>query len=178
MPFRQRGSFGRSRRSGFTVVKSIKNVRSIVSAATVSTTTALDIYKAVNAPDNTVQTEVQHGCKVFRIWVDFTIEASAEVAIGTSNFADCYIIINPGANLTNPAPGSVGTSNEKKFVIRMWKGFIGARTQGADLLRFRGWIKIPKIYQRVATDTVCQFVFRSEGVASRACTLFIYKWFT
>ncbi len=177
MPYRR--GFGRRRGAmSLNVVKSIKNVRSVVSAAAVSTTTALDICKAVNAPDNTVQTEVQHGCKIFRIYVDFSIEATAEVAIGTSNFADAYIIVNPGANLTNPSPASVGTSNEKKFVIRMWKGFIGARTQGAELLRFRGWIRIPKIYQRVATDTVIQFVFRSEGVASRACTLFIYKWFT
>ncbi len=177
MSMRRRASFGR-RRSGFNVVKSIKNVRSVVTAAAVGTTTATNIMVAVNAPDNTVQTEVQHGCKVFRIYVDFTIEATAEVAVGTSNFADCYIIVNPGANLTNPDPGSVGTSNEKKFVIRMWKGFIGARTQGANLLRFRGWVRVPKIYQRIATDTTVQFVFRSEGVACRACTLFIYKWFT
>ncbi len=160
------------------VVNSIKNVRSIVTAGVVATTTTINIAKAVNSPDNTVQTDVSHGCKIFRVWVDFTIIASAEVAAGTSNFADAYIIVNPGANLTVPAPSSVGTSNEKKFVIRQWKGIIGARTQGFEPLRFRGWVKIPKIYQRMATDSIIQFVFRSEGVACLSCTPFIYKWFS
>ncbi len=180
MPMRyggQRGGFRRPSR-GFSVVKSIKNVRSVVTAGVAGTTTEVDIAKAVNTPLSTVQTEVAHGSKIFRIWVDFTIGGSAEVAIGTSTFADAYIFINPGANLTAPAPSSVGTSNEKKFVIRQWKGIIGARTQGYEPLRFRGWVKIPKIYQRVATDTRIVFVFRSEGTASLACTQFIYKWFT
>ncbi len=173
-----RGRRGRSYgRSGFSVINSIKNVRSIVTAGVVATNTIVSVSKAVNTPLSTIQTEVSHGSKIFRIWVDFTISATAEVTIGTSNFADAYLFINPGANLTPPDPSSVGTSNEKKFVIRQWKGQIGARTQGYEPLRFRGWVKIPKIYHRQATDSLIQFVFRSEGVASLACTLFIYKWF-
>ncbi len=173
---RRRGVFRRGRRP-MTVINSIKNVRSIVSAAPVSTTTSVDIAKAVNTPSSTVQTEVSNGCKIFRIWVDFSIAASAEVAIGTSNFADCYLWKNTGANLTAPAPASVGTSNEKTHVFRQWKGFIGARTQGFEPLKFRGWIKIPRTMQRMATDDIFQFVFRSEGVASIACQQYIYKWF-
>ncbi len=179
MPLRYGGQRGRPRgnRSGLSVINSIKNVRSVATAGAAATTTTVGIAKAVTSPSPTVQTDVSHGSKIFRIYVDFTIGASAEVAIGVSNFADAYIIKNPGSNLTVPAPASVGTSNEKKFVIRQWKGIIGARTQGYEPLRFRGWIKIPRIYHRMGTDDQWQFVFRSEGVASLACTQFIYKWF-
>ncbi len=175
--FGRRMSYGRPRRRGFSIINSIKNVRNVATAGVVSTTTNVDIAKAVNTPDNTVQVEVSQGCKIFRIWVEFTISGVAEVAVGTSTFVDCYIWKNTGANLTQPAPVSVGTSNEKKYVFRQWKGLIGARTQGFDAFKFRGWIKVPKQYQRMGTDDVLQFVFRSEGVASIACTLFIYKWF-
>ncbi len=159
------------------VINSIKNVVSVVTAAAVSTTTLVLVAKAVNTPSSTTATDTSNGCKIFRIYVDFTLAASAEVAVGTTNFADAYLMKNPGDNLVEPAPTSVGTSNEKKFVIRQWKGLIGPRTQGFEPLRFRGWIKIPKVYQRMGTDDTWQFVFKSEGVASITCTQFIYKWF-
>ncbi len=152
-------------------------MRNLVLAGVAATTTLLDIAKAVNTPLSTVQSDVSQGCKIFRIWVEFSIYASATADVAVSNFVDVYIWKNPGANLTAPAPASVGTSNEKKFVFRMWKGMIGARTQGAETFKFRGWIKIPKIYQRMGTDDTIQMVFRSEGTNSLLCAQFIYKWF-
>ncbi len=159
------------------VINSIKNVISSALAGATATTINLDLAKAVNTPVNTVTTDVSQGCLIKAIYIAFTCSAIAEVAVGTSNFVEMYLFKNVGANLTRPTPGSIGSSNEKRFVIKMWKGIIRAPTQGFPSFTFRGWIKIPKKYQRMATDDVWQFVTRSEGVGHLNCLLAIYKWY-
>ncbi len=159
------------------IINSIKNVQSVVTPAAVSTTAFVLIAKAVNTPLSTVATDVSQGCKIKAIWCEIWIQSSAVAAEGISVFVDAYIWKNPGANLTAPAPTSVGTSNEKKFVFKQWKGLIGSRTQGTPFYFWKGWLRIPKIYQRMGTDDLLQLVFRSEGTASLLCSEFIYKWY-
>jgi len=159
------------------VINSIKNVQSVVTPGVIATNTFVLIAKSVNTPASTVATDVSQGCQIRAIWCEIWISASATVADGTSNFMDAYIWKNPGANLTAPIPSSVGTSNEKKFVFKQWKGLIGTRSQGTPFYFWKGWLKIPKIYQRMGTDDLLQLVFRSEGTASLMCSQFIYKWY-
>ncbi len=173
MARRFRGGF----RSPRPVINSIKNVSNAVTAAPAATNTFVLIAKAVNTPLSTVTTDVSQGCLIKAIWIELWVRASEEDAVGLSTFFDGYIWKNPGANLTAPGPASVGSSNEKKFVFKQWKGLIGAGTQGFPAYFWKGWLKIPKIYQRMGTDDLLQFVFRSEGTASLTCTNFIYKWY-
>ncbi len=134
--------------------------------------------KSVDAAANLTATEVTRGSKIFKIWVEFWVEGTADVTIGTTNSIDLYIIKNPGANLTVPTPGTQGTSNEKKFVFKTWKGLIGpSRTNGQPMYNFRGWIKIPKPYQRMGADDNFSLVWISTGVAALVCHQFIYKWY-
>ncbi len=161
------------------VVNSIKNVFDAVTAGAISTPANVDIAKAVNTPLSTVTNDVSQGCQIRAIWLQFSIFASAVAAVGVTNFVDVYLMKNVGANLTRPAPGSVGGSNEKRFIIRQWKGMIGARTEGTPAFTngiFGQWIKIPRKYQRMATDDVWQFVVESEGVTHVTCLKAIYKW--
>ncbi len=135
------------------------------------------VAKAVNTPLSTVATDVSQGCKISAIWLELWVYASEEIIAGVTNAFDAYIIKNPGNNLTLPTPGSQGTSNEKKFIIKTWKGMMGARTQGALPYSWRGWIKIPKLYQRMGTDDIWNFFFVSNGTNAIVCTQFIYKWY-
>ncbi len=170
--------FGRRRGArSLNVINSIKNVPSTITPGVASANTFVLIAKAVNTPVSTVATDVSQGCQIRAIWIEMWMQASAIQAEGISVFMDAYIWKNPGANLTAPAPGSVGTSNEKKFVFKQWKGLIGARTQGTPFYFWKGWLKIPRIYQRMGTDDLIQLVFKSEGTASLMCTNFIYKWY-
>ncbi len=170
----------RRRKSFGPVVNSMKNVADTVQAAATSVTSNVDLAKAVNTPLSTVATDVSQGCIIKAIFIQFSIYAIAALAVGVTNFVDCYLFKNVGANLTRPAPSSVGTSNEKRFVIRQWKGMIGARTEGSPTFNngvFGQWIKIPKKYQRMATDDVWQFVSQSEGTGHVNCMKVIYKWY-
>ncbi len=170
---------GRKRRSGnsMSVINSIKNMPNFFDASAAGADASSIIAKAVTSPSPTVATDVSHGCKIFRIWVEIWISASATATEGVTTGVDAYIIKNPGNNLTNPSPGSVGTSNEKKFVFKTWKGLIASRKEGFPPYTWRGWVKIPKVYQRMGTDDVLYFVFKPTGVQAIACINFIYKWF-
>ncbi len=177
MPFRQRGFYGRQRGFPRPKVSSEKNVVTAFTAGAAGAKVRILIAQAVNAADNTVVAEVTRDCHIYKIWVELWISATAEVTVGTTNGIDAYIFKSPGSNLVSPVPGTVGSSNEKKFVFKTWKGLIGARTQGFPAYTWRGWVKVPKVYQRMETDDIIQFIFQATGVATIVCHNFIYKWF-
>ncbi len=177
MPYRQRGFSGRRPRGNFNVLVSNKNMPNSFVAAAAGANTVVVIAQAVDSATNTGPTEVERGCKIFRVWIELWVYNSATTTVGVTTGIDMYIIKNPGDNLTVPNPGSVGTSNEKKFVFKTWKGLIGARTEGSPPYTFRGWVKIPKIYQRMGADDKLQLVIRPTGIAAIVCNNFIYKWF-
>ncbi len=176
MPFRQRASFGR-RRPMRPIIDSMKNNVSGLDAIVAGTPLILDIARAVDSAANAVTQDVERGCKIFRIWTEFWVYPSATIAEGTSLIFDAYIFKNPGSNLTAPSPGTTGSSNEKKFIFKEWRGLLSSRTQGGLPYTWKGWIKVPRVYQRMGTDDEIQLVVRVDGVAATICRKHIYKWF-
>ncbi len=175
MRFQQRRNF---RRSPSTIINSEKNVVNIVAAGTAGTLAVQNLALAVGAADNTVVTQVTRRCKIYKMWVEIWASSSETVAEGVTTTFDCYIIKNPGANLTVPGPTVVGSSNEKKFVFKQLKGLTASRKEGFPAYSWRGWVKIPKVYQRMGTDDVIQLVFLFTGANGLLCSQFIYKWYT
>ncbi len=174
MPFRRGGSFRRSR--GFRpIINSIKNQPNFVDGVVAATNLTRTIALAVATPDNLVSTQCENGCKIFRFYFEWWYYGLSTG--NTNDIVDAYIIKNPGTNLTVPNPGSVGTSNEKKFVFKTFKGLGGTKTTGGTPYHWRGWIKVPKQYQRMGTDDVIQFVVRSPTTGN-SCFHAVYKWFT
>ncbi len=141
-----------------------------------STITETIIAKAVNTPLSTVKNDVSNGCLIKAVYA--SIDVCGLGGTGVLNIADFYIAKNPGANLTMPNPGSVGTSNEKKFVFRQFRFMIMRNQDGNMPFHWEGWIKIPKIYQRMGTDDllVCELQC-SSGVTGHFASQFIYKWY-
>ncbi len=159
------------------VINSIKNQPNEFTAGVADTNSFVLIAKGVNTPLSTVSTDVSQGSIIKAVWLELWARNTGTTTPGVTTGIDAYIWKNPGANLTAPAPGSVGTSNEKKFVFKSWKGLTGAGTEGFPAYNWKGWIRIPKIYQRVGTDDLLQLVFRFTGLAGLLCTNFIYKWY-
>ncbi len=177
MPFRRGGFFGRKRGFPRPKVSSEKNNINQFTAFATGAKQGITVAVAKNFADNLITNEVTRDCHIYKIWVEFWIYATADSAVGVTNGFDLYMMKNPGANLTTPTPGTVGSSNEKKFVFKMWKGLIGARTDGAYPYNWKGWIKVPKVYQRMGTDDLIQLVGVSTGVNAVFCHNIIYKWF-
>ncbi len=157
------------------VINSIKNV--FTGTASIGTTTqALNPAKAVTSPAPTVSIEVSHGSIIKAFWL--SLDFCGLAATGVLQITDVYLIKNPGANLTAPAPISVGTSNEKKFVIKQWRAMTMRNQDGNNPYHWEGWIKIPKRYQRMGTDDLWQLVFACDTAAGHISCQFIYKWYS
>ncbi len=168
--FRPRSNLG-------TIVDSNKNSVNLLVATAAAATSITDLVITVDAAANASVKEVTRGCKIKAIWLEFTARLTGTTTVGVSTLMDAYIMKNPGANLTPPIPGTVGSSNEKKFVFREWKSFLGAETEGAQRFRWSGWIRIPRIYQRFGADDSLQFVMKATGIANAYCMRAIYKWY-
>ncbi len=177
MPFRmgRRFSGGFRRRSGLNIVDSIKNEVNAIAGISAATNQVTTLVNSVDSPATTNASQVKRGSKIFRIWFEFWYYGLS--AGETNDIMDAYFMKNPGNNLTPPNPGTVGTSNEKKFIIKEWRGLAGLKSLGGQPYQWRGWIKIPKVYQRNGTDDRWLFVLRSPTTGN-LCTKFVYKWFT
>ncbi len=173
MPFRRRGSYGRRRMAP--IITSIKN-QVIVSVGTTGSVASFTVAKAVTSPAPTVNSDTSHGCLIKAIW--FSINGCGLGGTGVLNNMNFYLMKNPGANLTPPAPISVGTSNEKKFVIRQWMFMIMRNQDGNTPFHWEGWLKIPKRYQRMGTDDIWQLnVANTAALTGHFSFEAIYKWY-
>ncbi len=176
MPSRYRRGFGRRRGAmSLNVVHSIKNVVDTFLAIG-TTLQATDIAIAKDSPVTTASNEVERGCMIKAIWISFDVCGLA--ATGVLQRTGLYLIKNPGANLTLPSVTSVGTSNEKKFVIKQWQFMTMRNQDGNPPFHWEGWVKIPKRYQRMGTDDQWKLAVQQDAAAGHYSAQFIYKWYT
>ncbi len=165
---RRRRSYGQR-----PIVNSITN--RVDSTASIGTTIQKTIIaKGKNTPLSTVANDVSNGCIIQAIWVSFDICGLA--ATGVLQRTGLYLFKNPGDNLTPPAVFSIGTSNEKRFVIRSWQYMTMRNQDGNAPIHWEGWIPIPKKYQRTATDDTWNLQFACDAAAGHYSSQFIYKW--
>ncbi len=167
----------RRRRQFRPIIDSVKNSVVRLQAVTTSGDTSSIIAQAMDNPTTAVDQGVMKGGKVFRIWIELSYTLTGTVTDGVSTVMDIYMMLNPGSNLTPPQPGTQGTSNEKKYVFKTWRGLVGARSQGCNPFYWKGWIKIPKVYQRMGTDDQILIISRATGVAGVICIQAIYKYY-
>ncbi len=171
MPYRRR-AFSRGARP---VINSIKNVV-LFASGTTAANLVVNFAKAVTNPSPTVTTDVSHGCLIKAAYI--TINGCGLGGTGVLNNMDVYLFKNPGANLTPPLPTSVGSSNEKKFVIRQWRFMIMRNQDGNLPFHWEGWIKFPKRYHRMGTDDTWSLNFaNTSGVTGHMSMQAIYKWY-
>ncbi len=143
------------------------------SIAVVSTNVEKIIAKAVTAPSNTVDTDCHRGGQIKAIWL--VIDFCGLAASGVLQNQSVYLMKDPGANLTAPGVFAVGTSNEKKFVIKQWAAMTMRNQDGNPPYHWEGWVKIPKRYQRMGTDDTWVLAFGANAGTGHAFLQAIYK---
>ena len=141
--------------------------------ATVTTNVDTILAKAVTAPSNTIVTDCHRGGTIKAIWL--SIDFCGLAGTGTLQDTMCYLLKNPGANLTPPSPFAVGSSNEKKFVIKQWSAMTMRNGDGNPPYHWEGWIKIPKRYQRMGTDDTWVFSIATSNATGHGFFNAIYK---
>ncbi len=169
MPYRRRGSFRRGIRP---TINTEKHVVDFV--ATTSTTNTVGIIaQAVTAPSNTVTTDCHRGGHIKAIWL--SIDFCGLAATGVRQNTVLYLFKNPGNNLTAPGAFTVGSSNKKKFVVKMWSQMTMRNQDGNPPYHWEGWVKIPKIYQRMGTDDEWEVIIGTDTSTGHFFLNAIYK---
>ncbi len=173
MPGRYRRGFGRRRGAmSLNVIHSEKHIVPLLGTLTTANQVS-DVAVAVTAPSNTVITDCHRGGNIKAIWV--SIDMCGLGASGANIRCIAYLFKNPGNNLTPPGTFTVGASNEKKFVIKMWSMMLMRNQEGNPPYHWEGWVKIPKIYQRMGTDDTIEFVTGLNTSTGHGAYQFIYK---
>ncbi len=131
------------------------------------------LAKAVTAPSNTVDTDCHRGGVIKAMWI--AIDFCGLAASGVNQRILCYLMKNPGNNLTPPGVFAVGTSNEKKFVFKMWSAMTMRNQEGNPPYHWEGWVKIPKRYQRMGTDDTFMMVIGANSATGHHFANIIYK---
>ncbi len=157
------------------VIDSMKNFVAVDGSLSGTLLTTV-IAEAQDSAGLAVAADVERGCKIFRIW--YEIDVCGLAGTGVQNNFDGYFFKNPGQNLTPPAANNYGVSNEKKFIFKSMHAMIMRNQDGNDVIRFRGWLKIPRVYQRMGSNDQINF----QSVCTAAVTghismRFIYKWY-
>lgn len=110
-------------------------------ALAVNATTNFNFASAVNTYAGGL-TEVPIGARVNAVYVE--IYASSRST--TPEVIDWYIAKNPGTALTLPNANAVGGNANRKWIFKHHTFLAGQQDGG--IMRFAGWIKIPRKMQR------------------------------
>ncbi len=141
------------------------------------TSSTVDLIDTVDAPVIGSPNQVQTGSKVNGIYL--RIEVLHSSGAGRSNMY-MFVWKNPGDNLSGsrPTPNSVGTSDNKKYVIHQEMIMLnGDAGNGQPRVLFNGVIKIPKGYIRNGPDDKLQLILFTPTVLSDWCVQCHYKEF-
>ncbi len=142
----------------------------------VTTTNSVGILaQAVTAPSNTITTDCRRGGTIKAIWI--SLDFCGLAATGVNQNTVAYLMKNPGNNLTAPGVLTVGSSNEKKFVIKMWSQMTMRNQDGNPPYHWEGWVKVPKRYQRMGTDDEWELVIGTNTATGHGFVNCIYKEF-
>ncbi len=159
-------------RSSLRPVHSLKHVVDKQSSVTAGTAESQTLVKAVDAPVLANSSDVETGCTVNSIYLNVSVYATSEAAL-----ANFYLIIfkNPGGSLTALAPNTVGTNDNKRFVIHQEMVMLGGSTTEIPVVAFKGVIKIPKGYRRFGINDLLTARVLAPGVNVDYCVQCIYK---
>ncbi len=140
---------------------------------TTQTNTVTDLAVSVTAPSNTVATDCHRGGHIKAIWISITFCGLATT--GARQETGFYLLKNPGNNLTPPGAFAVGTSNEKKFVFKQWHQMTMRNQDGNPVYHWEGWVKVPKVYQRMGADDTIEIVGGTSTSTGHCSGQAIYK---
>ncbi len=132
------------------------------------------LITASDTPDLANDDEVQTGATVRSIYLK--VECNATTSAALSNF---YMMIykNPGGNIPGFDPSTVGTSDNKRFVIHQEMIMFQQVDNSNPRTMFNGVVKIPRGYQRFAPNDTLELRFKAPGTAVNFCFQCHYKEF-
>ncbi len=153
-------------------VNTLKHVVDIQSSLTAGTAESKSLVTAKDSPTLADPDSVLAGCTVSSVYLNVQVYATSEAAL-----ANVYLIVvkNPGGNLSNIAPNTVGVNDDKRFVIHQEMRMLGGSTTEIPVTLFQGVISVPRSYRRMGRNDTLIVRILAPGVNIDYCVQCIYK---
>lgn len=172
MPYRTRGIRPN--------IVSVKHVVDVPTSVVTGIVTVIPIADTVDNPILAGVADVATGSRINAFYLRVEVLAVA----GFTTVPRVYMALfrNPGTNLANPEPSSLGNDDRKKFIIHQEMTMV-AGTTDVQIPRtmFEGVIRIPPKYRRNGHDDRWNLLFQHESGETTAitnvCIQAIYKEF-
>ncbi len=164
----------RSRRNSLRPIHRIKHVVDVQQGIVLGTVTDNVLIQSVDAPVLANTKEVETGSTVNGIYLKVECYATTAAAL-----ANVYMSVykNPGGNITAPVPNTVGTDDDKRYVIHQEMIMLEQSVNGNPRTLFNGVIVIPRGYRRFGPNDLLNVTFLSPGVNISLCFQCHYKEF-
>ncbi len=128
---------------------------------------------ASDTPDLATVAEVETGSTIRSMFISCDVVNTNAAGV----LANAYFMItkNPGGNITVPVPNAVGSDDNKRFVFHQEMVMLQMVDNSNPRTLFKGVLKIPRGYQRMApNDNIIISIF-SPGVELTGCIQIHYK---
>ncbi len=157
-------------------VHRIKHVIDLQFATAVNTPVGKNLITASDTPDLAAVAEVETGATVNGI---FLVVEITNTTATSGVIRNAYMIIykNPGGNITAPVPNTVGSNDDKRYVIHQEMVMLDATENGNPRTLFKGVIVIPRGYRRFGPNDLLEAQFVTPGMTSNVCLQCHYKEF-
>ncbi len=157
-------------------VHRIKHVVDKQFAVAAGATVPQILIKAVDAPVLANADEVETGSKVNGIYLKVEVSRTGTTSDVLSNF---YIAImkNPGFNIADVSPNSVGIDDNKRFVIHQEMVMTQGNNASNPRTVFNGVIVIPRGYRRFGPNDQLRLITEAPGTNMNVCVQCHYKEF-
>ncbi len=161
-------------RNSLRPIHRIKHVVDQQGALAVNTRSDTDVIRASDTPDLANTVEVETGSSVNAIYLKVEVYATSSAAL-----SNAYLMVwkNPGGNITGFNPNTVGSNDNKRFVIHQEMVMMQQATNGNPRTLFNGVIMIPKGYRRFAPNDELTIALLTPGVTANFCFQVHYKEF-
>jgi len=155
-------------------VNRIKHVVDIQNASVAGTQVNETIMVTVDAPLLANTKDVETGSTVNGIYLHVEAVATSSAALPNMYLNVFY---NPGNNLVNPGANTVGSNDNKRYVIHQEMVMFQEQTGSNPRTVFNGVIVIPRKYRRNGPGDVIYLNLLAPGVSTNYCIQAHYKEF-
>ncbi len=146
----------------------------VAAAATNSVVIAITVDTTQLSDTNGVKV----GSKINGFYIRFEVASNEAIDLGAVPNFYFYLWKNPGGNVNTPVPNSVGTSDNKRFVVHQEMTMIENKGQGSNARTvFNGVIAVPKGMRRMAPNDEWSIVTLSPALNTVQCLQVHYKEF-
>ncbi len=168
--------FRRRNQNRLRPVHSIKHVFDAQFATAAGAQVNTTLINAVDAPVLANPAQVETGCTVNAIYLKVELNQTSATGGGLPN-AYMVIVKNVGGNLASITANTVGSNDNKRFVIHQEMVMRQNLDNGNPRILFQGVIMIPRGYRRFGINDLLQVGVLAPAGTMDVCLQCIYKEF-